>query len=300
MCPIGFFHFNLPISERCRGTPAVGNNVPMLIRCLLPLLFSALAYAADPLPETVHFPSQDGKTNLTGFLFRPRGGGPHPAIVLLHGRSGAYSSAAKGVYNASTLSKRHKFWGQFYADQGYVALLVDSFGPRGYWTGFGRGSYDERPSEVSEQTVRPLDAYGALEYLRKRRDVIPDRIGLHGWSNGAMTTLVTMSSTQPGGFRAALAIYPGCGMKAVQGDYKPYAPLHLLLGSADEEVSPERCQKWAAGVETRSNLIGVTTYHGAEHNFDDPGATKQSNPANAAATAKSHDYATAFFRRHLQ
>src|SRR5215472_1997160 len=148
---------------------------------LLFLLTAAIAAPADAIPETVHFPSGDGTTTLTGYLYRPQGRGPHPAVILLHGRAGVYSSLAKGVYNATTLSKRHKFWGEYWASQGYVTLLVDSFGPRGFWQGFGRGSYDERPSEVSEQTVRPLDAYGALEFLRRHRDVAGDRIGLQGW-----------------------------------------------------------------------------------------------------------------------
>jgi carboxymethylenebutenolidase len=280
------------------------------MKLVLLLTFAAAGalHAADTVPETVHFPSADGKTNLIGYLYRPDGAGPHPAVVLLHGRAGAYSSLAKGVYEAKTLSKRHKFWGEFWASRGYVTLLVDSFGPRGFYEGFGRGSYEERPSEVSEQTVRPLDAYGALAYLRKRRDVIGDRIGLQGWSNGGMTTLVTMSSTAPGitaptpgtGFRAALAFYPGCGMQAIQGAYIPYAPLHLLIGTADEEVSPKRCLKWENDVLTRSKLIGLTTYEGAEHNFDDPGATRQKNPANAAATEDARNRAEEFFRVHLQ
>jgi carboxymethylenebutenolidase len=168
------------------------------MKIALLVMLASSAWAAEALPETVHFQSGDGTTRLIGYLYRPEGRGPHPAIVLLHGRAGVYSSLAKGVYNSGTLSKRHKFWGEFWAARGYVALLVDSFGPRGHWEGFGRGSYDERPSEVSEQTVRPLDAYGALAFLRQRRDVIGDRIGLQGWSNGAMTTLVTVSSAAPG------------------------------------------------------------------------------------------------------
>src|SRR5438067_12167707 len=132
--------------------------------------------------ETVRFPSADGKTSLVGYLFVPGGEPLHPAIVLLHGRAGPYSSLAKGVYTEATLAKRHATWAEFWTSQGYVALLVDSFGPRGYASGFPRGSYSRRPPEVSEQTVRPLDAYGALAYLRTRPDVIADRVGLHGWS----------------------------------------------------------------------------------------------------------------------
>jgi dienelactone hydrolase len=82
-------------------------------------------------PEIVHFLSGDGKTTLVGYLFVPERAGAHPAIVLLHGRGGVYSSLAQGVYNAATLSKRHLAWSEFWEQRGYVALLVDSFGPRG-------------------------------------------------------------------------------------------------------------------------------------------------------------------------
>lgn len=262
--------------------------------CLLALLVAA------PTSEAVHFRSGDGHTELTGYVFKPSGRGPHPAVVMLHGRAGAYSSLAKGVYNASTLSKRHKFWGEYWAGQGYVAVLVDSFGPRGYWTGFPKGSYDDRPSEVSEQTVRPLDAYGALAYLRTRGDVMKDRIGLQGWSNGAMTTLVTMSTKAPGlpesGFRGALAFYPGCGMDAVKGDYKPYAPIQMFVGSADEEVSSTRCEAWEKKAKAAGAPIHLKAYEGAEHNFDDPSASKQKNPANAAATQDAIKRSEEFFR----
>ena len=114
------------------------------------------------------------------YLFEPTGRGPHAAVMLLRGRAGPHSSLAKGVYIAATLSKRHKEWGTFWAERGYYALLVDSFGPRGYPAGFPAGSYADRPAEVSEQTVRPLDAYAALIFLRAQRDVIADRIGVQG------------------------------------------------------------------------------------------------------------------------
>jgi dienelactone hydrolase len=257
--------------------------------------------------KTVHFPSEDHKTNLVGYLFEPVGPGPHAAVVLLHGRAGPYSSLAKGVYSAATLSKRHKEWGSFWRDRGYVALLVDSFGPRGYPEGFERGSYQDRPAEVSEQTVRPLDAYGALRFLRGRRDINGARIGVQGWSNGGMTVLATLSDRAPGidrptpesGFRAALAEYPGCGMDAVKGSYHSYAPLLMMIASADEEVSPTRCQSFAKRAIAAGSEIEVIVYPGAEHNFDDPGKKKQSNPANAQATADAMRRAEAFFQLHL-
>ncbi len=272
------------------------------------LTFVSAAHGAPP--ETVHFQSLDGKTMLVAYLFHPESGRGEkaPAIVMLHGRAGPYSSLAKGVYDANTLSKRHKEWGDFWAARGYFALLVDSFGPRGFPEGFARGSYDERPAEVSEQTVRPLDAYAALKFLRGRRNVNPEAFGVQGWSNGAMTVLVTMGSNPPGlaepstssGFRAGLAEYPGCGIDAIKEDYRNYAPLVMMLGSADEEVSPERCQKWAAKAKKSGSEIQVILYEGAEHNFDDPSAKKQANPANHKATEDAMRQAEDFFSQHLK
>jgi hypothetical protein len=110
-----------------------------------------------PLSERVNFPSADRATTLVGYLFRPQG--PHasrmPAVVMMHGRAGAYSSAAEGDYSAMTLSRRHQQWGHLWAQQGYLAVLVDGFGPRGYPHGFPRFSYDSRPDTLNEVTVRP-------------------------------------------------------------------------------------------------------------------------------------------------
>jgi carboxymethylenebutenolidase len=264
--------------------------------------------AASPpvaLPERVTFASADGRTTLVGYVFHPdrRRSARTPALVMMHGRAGAYSSAANGQYDASTLSRRHQQWGRLWASQGYLALLVDGFGPRGYPHGFPRFSYDSRPDELNEVTVRPLDAYGALAYLRLRDDIVADRVALQGWSNGGSATLATMSRTAAGitsptpatGFRGGLVFYPACGLKGQFDDgLLPYAPVRVFQGSADEEVSPRRC----AELVTRSRALGgdiqFQLYPGATHDFDDPGTERRGVPANAAATADAMPRAIAF------
>jgi carboxymethylenebutenolidase len=269
---------------------------------ILILFVTLLANAADI--KTVHFPSEDHQTNLVAYLFEPKSPGPHAAIVLLHGRAGPYSSLAKGVYDATTLSKRHKQWGDFWAERGYYALLVDSFGPRGFSAGFPAGSYSNRPAEVSEQTVRPLDAYGALRYLRAQPDVIKDRIGVQGWSNGAMTVLATMSDQAPGkpasGFRAALAEYPGCNMDSLKGEYHAYAPILMLSGTDDEEVSYLTCEKFARRVKEAGSPLEFHKYPGAGHNYDDPESKAQSVPGNRRATEDTFQRAEAFFASQIK
>lgn len=272
------------------------------------MLAMACAAAAAQTPETVSFMSRDGKTRLSGFLFLPTTSGRHPAVVMLHGRAGPYSSLKRGTYTADALTMRHKMWGRFWAERGYVALHVDSFGPRGYPDGFPKHSYKTRPPEVSEQLVRPLDAYGALDYLRGRDDVRADRIGVQGWSNGGMTVLAAAAPHPPGlaqpdvstGFSAAIAEYPGCVVQSKQGDYRPYLPLLVFAATDDDEVSPWTCQKFATEVAGRGGDIEFVLYEGAHHAYDDPGKTKQSHAPNRAAMIDTQRRAEAFFQRYLQ
>ncbi|MGN6269647.1 MAG: dienelactone hydrolase family protein [Sphingomonas sp.] len=252
----------------------------------------AQAQVSDTIQaERVSFMSADGEHRITGYLFSPaRGEGRHPAIVMLHGRGGAYSSLANGTYDASTLAKRHKMWGRIWADRGYSALMVDDFGPVGFPGGFKRGTYQDRPEAVDEVYKRPLHAYGALAWLRTRADIDPERIGLMGWSNGGSATLAAMAddnsaSLTAHGFRAAAALYPGCGLKQrfkTKG-YKPYAPVLVLMGTADEEVSLELCEKLVARSSAKGGEIALIVYTGATHSFDTPTQSRQSVPGNGKA-----------------
>jgi carboxymethylenebutenolidase len=281
---------------------------------ILVLAWCSDGAAQTALPDRVTFMSLDGHTLLVGYVFSPREkSAAGPAVVMMHGRAGAYSTAARGRYDASTLSQRHRMWGEFWAEQGYVAILVDGFGPRGYPHGFPRFSYDQRPEELNEVTVRPLDAYAALGYLRTRRDIIADGIGLQGWSNGGSATLAAMvevAADTPGavlrtptiGFRAALAFYPACGLKGMfdDGGFRPYAPVRVLIGDADEEVSPKRCANLVARSRAQGGDIEITLYPGATHDFDDPGRNRQSVAANVGAKAAALIQAPAFFSRLKQ
>jgi len=72
------------------------------LRCMA---MAALAVLVQPglaqaqaLPERIAFLSADSKTELVGYLFRPSAmQAPRvPAVVMMHGRAGAYSSRARG------------------------------------------------------------------------------------------------------------------------------------------------------------------------------------------------------------
>jgi len=89
-------------------------HVLVLLFCLI-LSFMACTTTVKFKRE---IPSRAETLILTGKLTKPEGQGPFPALVLLH----ACDGLREDVY--LPWMKRLRTWG-------YVALLVDSFGPRG-------------------------------------------------------------------------------------------------------------------------------------------------------------------------
>jgi dienelactone hydrolase len=298
-------------------------RVALIAACaLLATLPSAAQSASTPAKQievsAVYFPTHPygaffevadtprGATELVSYVYKPKGRGPFPAVVMMHGRGGPYSSNVNAACtfvrrgeltdcNAKTLSKRAQMWGEFWAQNGVLAIHVDSFGPRGRAHGFGRGTHGDADREaVNELTVRPWDAEDALGYLYQRGDVKPGRVALQGWSHGASTTLNLMNlyktrKTRMQGFQQALVFYPGCGPKALLSNtaYEAHVPITVFLASDDEEVNPEACRKALTGARADlgngKRTVEIINYDGATHDFDDPGKSRQSVPANVQA-----------------
>ncbi|MBS1209966.1 MAG: peptidase family protein [Proteobacteria bacterium] len=229
------------------------------------LLVLGLSPAHAAAPEAVSIPAAGWSSSpapLHAFLFQPEGNGPHPAVVMLHGCSGAYA-------NDGSLNARHRMWGEFLAAQGYVALMLDSFSSRGI-----KELCTQKFSERSlKEADRRGDSYAALNYLRERSDVIAQRIGLLGWSHGGGVTLDTISHPPRTGtgFSAAISFYPGCSSRAKKPEaFHPYAPLLLLIGEADDWTPAAPCVALTQAVAARGEAMQIVTYPGTYHDFDNP------------------------------
>lgn len=102
----------------------------------------------------------------------PRGSGPYPALVFLHGRGGSrtdISSIAPLVIGA-----------------GYAGIAIDcqyhgDRNPRGKNI-YSQYAYSDRDAMI--QTV--IDARRAVDFLQSREEVDPERIGLLGGSMGGI------------------------------------------------------------------------------------------------------------------
>ena len=128
-------------------------------------LFGFLAGCAPAeADELVNFASAGQGDPIQGYLTKPKGAGPFPAVVLLHSCLGLPASAA-------SIGDAYRGWG-------YVALFVDDFATRGL----------KETCAVDFNQALP-DAYGALAYLASLPYVDPARIAAVGFSQGGDTAL---------------------------------------------------------------------------------------------------------------
>src|SRR6478609_5513497 len=92
---------------------------------LLCAIAAATLASGEPTPVAIAAAEISSSPKpLVAFAFEPSTRGPHPAVVMLHGCGGAYAKDG-------TLNARHRMWGEFLAQNGYVAVMLDSFTSRG-------------------------------------------------------------------------------------------------------------------------------------------------------------------------
>ena len=125
-------------------------------------------------PERVVFPS--GGIELVGALVLPEGDGPHPAIVLLSGAEPAERDRL--IY---------RLFANVFVPRGFAVLSYDK-------RGCGESGGDADTAELPDLAA---DARAAVRFLRDRREIRDDAIGLIGASqSGWFTPEVAVS--EPG------------------------------------------------------------------------------------------------------
>jgi dienelactone hydrolase len=212
-------------------------------------LAALIALPAQAL-DSVAFASRDG-TVLTGMLARPRGTGPFPAVVAMHGCSGLWTRTGR-------LSDREADWSERLVAAGYAVLLPDSFRPRGL------GALCNDRERRMTPRGRAQDALGAADWLAGQPFVSQGRTSLLGWSNGGSTVLHVAGSAAAPVFNGIIAFYPGCRV-ILKAGWRAQAPTTILHGLADDWTPAAPCADLASKGGAR--FIG---YAGAFHNFDHP------------------------------
>ncbi|KAB2847849.1 MAG: dienelactone hydrolase family protein [Hyphomicrobiaceae bacterium] len=224
---------------------------------IIALLVNSLTVQAAE-PSSVKIPTADPALKLNGYLLKPDGAGPFPAVVALHGCGGLFRKEAQG----GRLSSRHADWADRLVAAGYVVLFPDSFGSR---NAPGQCSVADR---VASPRTRASDALAAARWLAGQSFVDPARLGLMGWSNGGSTVLWAVTrrlEAADADFKVAVAFYPGCRTPLERTKGNPRMPLTILMGAADDWTPPEPCEAFAKERGAR-----IVLYPDAYHGFDSP------------------------------
>jgi dienelactone hydrolase len=193
-------------------------------------------------------------------LLIPKGEGPFPAAVLMHQCAGLNTTI---IRHAREL-----------VAEGFVVLMIDSFGPRGVTS----VCYGPRNGVNLFRGVR--DALQALDHLRGLPMVQKAAISLVGYSWGGMIGLMAASPMFRAwlGFQtipaAVVAHYPGCftinppsGRTFEVFSRDVDIPLLALLASDDTETPAEECQRKIQDANY-PEMITTHVYPNATHCWD--------------------------------
>jgi dienelactone hydrolase len=191
---------------------------------------------------------------LRGYLRRPDAAGPSPAVVLLHGCGGFPEPLDEN-------------WGVRIATWGYVALTVDSFGPRGL----------KNTCRGAMTADMAFDPHQALKFLAQQQFVDPGRIIVVGFSQGGLLSLTSVErgsieDVSEKKFVAAAAFYPVC--RAIRGPMT--VPTLILTGESDDWTPADACRKLVNGEDEmgvsrqkgEGPPIRLIVYPNAYHGFD--------------------------------
>lgn len=238
-------------------------------------------------------------------IYKPAGPGPFPAVVVSHTCGGVQSHVGD--------------WTTALVKAGYVVMVMDSFTQRGIRNSCqGRGGV--RPSDGA------VDSFRALEHLAAQPYVAKQRIGMVGFSWGAMVGLLAARKEMAQlmkkdlRYRAIVSLYPHC--------FLPEAPtprgkapveflgpdtdrsLLVLMGGQDEETPPKFCLPRLEALKAKGAPVDWHVYPNTTHGWDMRGSDGYNAPTffgithtyrySSETSEDSRKRALEFFGRELK
>ncbi len=214
-----------------------------------------------------------------GYLTRPKGAGPLPAIVVIHPWSGIDE-------NSRDVARR-------FAKSGYVALAPDLLSRSG-----GTSSFADRNAAIAAgrkltNEMITEDLAGTVRYLKSQSFVRADKIGVVGfcWGGGKALMFTTRSQDI-----AATVVYYGENPANIDDVKNITVPVLGQYGGADNRITSgvpaleEAMKKYGKSFEYK-------IYPGAPHAFNaDDSPRSYREEAAKEAWAKTLE----FFKAHLQ
>ncbi|MBR0848747.1 SEL1-like repeat protein [Bradyrhizobium diazoefficiens] len=188
-------------------------------------------------------------------LFRPNRGGRLPAVVIMNSSGGVLPFVEMNYANVL-------------AANGAIALVVDSFMPRGV-----RRTSDDQTRVSYVQSI--ADAVAGYQWLASQSFVDPARIIVMGMSKGAAVAVDTagLASRQLFGatearFAAHVAVAPGCEFQN-QDAKTTGAPIFFMIAELDNYTPARHCLEYADRIRSAGNAkVRLAVYPGVYHAYE--------------------------------
>jgi carboxymethylenebutenolidase len=226
-----------------------------------------------PTAQPVSFPGA-AATQLAGYLARPEGDGPFPAVVVIHEIFGLND-------NMRDIAGR-------FAEQGYIALAVDLFAGRNRAVCMFRFFAGILLNSLDHSGIRDLKA--ALTFLAQQPGVDGARLGAIGFCMGGSFAIAWACADD-----RLKAIAPYYGMNP-----RPLAAVARacpVVGSyPDPDFTTAHGRRLDAELDTYNIPHDIKIYPGARHSF----FNDQGNHHDPAASADSWRRVLAFFDEHIR
>ncbi|PRY14323.1 hypothetical protein CLV24_104133 [Pontibacter ummariensis] len=168
--------------------------------------------------EKVSYRNAHAGVRLAGTLTLPQAPGPHPAVVLVSG---------SGPTDRNATVFGHKVflvWADLLTRAGYAVLRVDDRG-----VGESEGNYE---AATLEDHAR--DALAGVAYLKTRKEVDAQKVGLVGHSLGAEIAPIAAAQSQEVAFIVLMA---GPGEPLTQGLITQSEAIYAQAGASKEGIA---------------------------------------------------------------
>jgi dienelactone hydrolase len=200
----------------------------------------------------------------------PRAAPKVPAVILVHGSGGIGGST--------------DVWARELNAIGVAAFILDTFSGRGIVSTVA-------DQEQLNSLAMMVDAYRALDLLAGHPRIRADRIGIMGFSKGAVAAVYSAAErfraahgSRDNRFAAHVGFYTPCNV-TFEGDAKVgSAPIRMFHGISDDYVAIQPCRDYAARLKAAGADVALTEYPDSQHAFDNPTSPPLLHIANAQST----------------
>jgi len=234
-------------------------------------------------PYLVHYPSSDGKWEISAFVYVPYNAersGKNAALVFLHG-----GPADQTVNSFIKII-------QYLVNQGYFVIAPNYRGS----TGYGKEFQDANRFDMGGGDLQ--DVVGAAEWIKKTGFIDPKKVAVMGGSYGGYLTMMAVTKA-PELWAAGVPMFPFVNWftklenedpiqtqynlatmgdpiknKARYMDRSPVnfvdqikAPLLLVAGANDPRCPPTESEQVASAVKKRNGVAELKIYENEGHGF---------------------------------